>query len=82
MSESHFPYMLTYLTRIFILNKELILVIPFSGPIMKGRVVLNYLMYSMWPLTSSQFILFSHLIKIVLVKIEDSVFILLSQKLK
>lgn len=80
MSESHIPYMLTYLTSIFILNYELMSVIPFSGPIVKDRVVLNYLMYCMWPLTSPQFILFSHLIKIVLVKIEDSVFILLSQK--
>lgn len=58
MSESHIPYMLTYLTSIFILNCELMSVIPFSGPIVKGRVVLNYLMYCMWPLTSPQFICF------------------------
>lgn len=39
MSESHFPYILTYLTRIFVLNKELISVIMFSGPIMKESSV-------------------------------------------
>lgn len=67
------------LTRMFIF-KELISVIPFSKTIMKGRLVFNYLIHCMWPLTSSLFILFSHLIQIV--NIEDSVSILFSQELK